>query len=100
MQEITVYGTTWCGDCKRAKKFFGEQRVPYDFVDVDADAEGLRDRRGGQPGQADHSDDLFADGSVLVEPSNAELAEKLGLQTQPERPLLRPDHRRRRARPA
>jgi glutaredoxin-related protein len=25
--KITVYGATWCPDCKRAKKFLGEQRV-------------------------------------------------------------------------
>jgi thioredoxin reductase (NADPH) len=37
---ITMYGTTWCSDCKRAKQFFGEQRVHYEFVDVDSDAEG------------------------------------------------------------
>jgi glutaredoxin len=30
-----MYGTGWCSDCKRAKQFFGEQRVQYDFVDVD-----------------------------------------------------------------
>ena len=39
---IQMYGTTWCGDCKRAKKFFGEHRVPYDFIDVDEDFDGLR----------------------------------------------------------
>jgi glutaredoxin len=39
---IRMYGATWCSDCKRAKKFFGEHRVAYDFVDVEADAEGLR----------------------------------------------------------
>src|SRR3954464_8494255 len=32
---ITLYGTLWCSDCKRSKRFFGEQRVPYTFVDVD-----------------------------------------------------------------
>ena len=32
---ITMYGTTWCQDCKRAKKFLGEHRIAYDFVDVD-----------------------------------------------------------------
>jgi glutaredoxin len=37
---ITMYGTGWCSDCKRAKQFFGEQRVHYSFVDVDADPEG------------------------------------------------------------
>ena len=42
---ITLYGTLWCSDCKRAKKFFGEQRVHYNFVDVDSDKDGLAGRR-------------------------------------------------------
>jgi len=25
---VVVYGTVWCPDCKRVKKFLGEQRVP------------------------------------------------------------------------
>lgn len=25
---IRMYGTAWCGDCKRAKRFLGENRVP------------------------------------------------------------------------
>jgi glutaredoxin-related protein len=40
---ITMYGTVWCGDCKRAKTFLGEQRIQYDYVDVE---------RGGVGGQA------------------------------------------------
>ncbi|MBI2759008.1 MAG: hypothetical protein HYX49_10050 [Chloroflexi bacterium] len=31
---ITVYGAAWCPDCKRAKTFFGEQRVEYANVDI------------------------------------------------------------------
>jgi Glutaredoxin len=31
---LTVYGATWCSDCKRAKKFLGEQRIHYDWVDA------------------------------------------------------------------
>ena len=27
---IKVYGAPWCPDCRRAKQFLGEQRVPYD----------------------------------------------------------------------
>lgn len=34
---ITLYGTGWCPDCKRSKQFFGEQRVPYRYVDIDND---------------------------------------------------------------
>jgi thioredoxin reductase (NADPH) len=35
-----VYGAPWCPDCKRAKKFLAEQRVAYEWVDVDEDAGG------------------------------------------------------------
>jgi glutaredoxin len=42
VNRITMYGTTWCQDCKRAKKFLGEHHVPYDFVDADQDENGLR----------------------------------------------------------
>lgn len=78
---ITLYGTLWCGDCKRAKTFFGEQRVHYTFVDVDSDAEGLTLVERINDGKHIIPTIVFADGSTLVEPSNAELAAKLGLQT-------------------
>lgn len=80
--DLTVYGAYWCEDCKRAKKFLGEQRVHYNWVDVEQNAEGLalveRVNNGKRiiPTIVFHQDD-----SVLVEPSNAELAAKLGLQT-------------------
>ena len=38
---ITLYGITWCLDCKRAKKFFGEQRVPYISIDTEQKPEAM-----------------------------------------------------------
>jgi thioredoxin reductase (NADPH) len=78
---IKLYGTSWCSDCKRAKQFFGEQRVHYDFVDVDGDAEGMAYVEEVNNGKQVIPVILFEDGSTLIEPSNAELAAKLGLQT-------------------
>src|SRR5436305_927950 len=78
---IKLYGTSWCSDCKRAKQFFGEQRVHYDFVDVDADAEAMAYVEKVNDGKQIIPVILFEDGSTLVEPSNADLAEKLGLRT-------------------
>lgn len=78
---IRVYGTHWCSDCKRAKRFFGEQRVHYDFVDVDGDADGMAYVEQANGGKQIIPVILFEDGSTLVEPSNAELAAKLGLRT-------------------
>lgn len=76
---IRVYGTTWCGDCKRAKKFFGEHRVPYEWVDIDRDTEGQRIVIEASNGKRIIPTIFFDDGSVLIEPSNVELARQLGL---------------------
>ncbi|HEX5691598.1 MAG TPA: FAD-dependent oxidoreductase [Roseiflexaceae bacterium] len=78
---LTVYGATWCSDCKRAKKFLGEQRVHYNWVDVEQDAEGLALVERANNGKRIIPTIVFDDESLLVEPSNAELAAKLGLQT-------------------
>src|SRR5712691_7236100 len=83
-QTITMYGTSWCQDCKRGKKFFGEHRVAYEFVDVDQDVEGLRLVEEVNSGKRIIPTIFFPDGSILVEPSNAELSAKVGLQTRPE----------------
>ena len=83
---IRMYGTTWCQDCKRAKQFFGEHRVPYAFVDVDQDGDGLRLVERVNDGKRVIPTIVFPDGTVLVEPSNVAMAEKLGLQTHPDCP--------------
>jgi thioredoxin reductase (NADPH) len=77
---LTVYGATWCSDCKRAKKFLGEQRVHYDWVDVEQDADGLALVERVNQGKRIIPTIVFDDESILVEPSNSELASKLGLQ--------------------
>jgi thioredoxin reductase (NADPH) len=79
--DIKLYGTSWCSDCKRAKQFFGEQRVHYDFVDVDADPDAMAYVEKVNEGKQIIPVIVFGDGSTLVEPSNADLAKKLGLQT-------------------
>jgi thioredoxin reductase (NADPH) len=76
-----MYGASWCSDCKRAKKFLGEQRVHYEWVDVEHDAEGLALVERINHGKRIIPTLVFGDGSMLVEPSNAQLAAKLGLQT-------------------
>ncbi|HLZ72474.1 MAG TPA: FAD-dependent oxidoreductase [Dehalococcoidia bacterium] len=83
--QITMYGTQWCSDCKRTKQFFGEQRVHYDFIDIDKDTAGLQVVERVNVGKHIIPTLIFGDGTTLVEPSNAELAAKLGLQTMAKR---------------
>lgn len=80
MGQITLYGAPWCPDCRRFKAFLMEQRIPFTWLDIDADADGLRRVEELQGGGHTIPTIVFPDGSHLLEPSNAELAEKLGLQ--------------------
>ncbi len=85
--KITVYGAPWCPDCRRSKKFLSEQLIRYNWVDIDENAEGRAFVEAKNNGKRIIPTILFEDGSLLVEPSNAALAKKLGLQTQPKLPV-------------
>ncbi|MCE2468339.1 MAG: hypothetical protein J4G06_10045, partial [Caldilineaceae bacterium] len=78
---LTVYGAFWCPDCRRAKSFLGDHQIPYAWVNIeeDAAAEQLVIRL--NEGKRIIPTIVFDDGTRLVEPSNAELAAKLGLRT-------------------
>ena len=80
--KVTVYGAYWCPDCRRAKKFLGEQFVPYRWVDIEQDKEGEQYVLQRNNGKRIIPTIVFEDDSFLVEPSNAELAKKLGLKTE------------------
>ena len=80
MADVKVYGAPWCPDCKRAKKFLAEHRVPYQWIDIDEDAEGLLLVEKLQDGGRTIPTVVFPDGGHLLEPSNEELARKLGLK--------------------
>jgi thioredoxin reductase (NADPH) len=82
---IIIYSTVWCPDCKRAKKFFGEQRIPYVNVDIEQDAEAMAFVEKINQGKRIIPTIVFPDGSILVEPSNAQLADKFSLQTKAKR---------------
>ena len=77
--KIKMYGAPWCPDCRRAKQFLGEQRVHYEWIDVDKDPRGLKYVQEVNDGKQIIPTIVFDDGSILVEPTNAELATKLGI---------------------
>ena len=80
--DIKFYGAHWCPDCRRSRTFLGEHRVPYQYFDVDQDTEAQAYVQQINDNRLIIPTILFSDGSLLVEPSDAELAEKLELQTQ------------------
>jgi thioredoxin reductase (NADPH) len=76
---IDVYGAAWCPDCRRAKKFLADQRIHYRWHDIDGreDLQLIVEERNG--GRRIIPTVVFADGSHLAEPSNEQLADKLGI---------------------
>ena len=82
---ITVYGAHWCPDCRRSKQFLGEHQIPYDWVDIEEDKTGEQLVMENNNGKRIIPTIVFEDGTFLVEPTNAELAEKLGLKTKASR---------------
>lgn len=83
--KITIYGAHWCPDCRRSKAFLGEYQIPYNWVDIEKDKAGEQYVVQKNNGKRIIPTIEFPDGSILVEPSNAELAAKLGLKTVAER---------------
>ena len=84
---IRVAGTLWSAKCHDVKDFLGRNRIPYQWLDIEIDpqARELVDRV---------SEDqyrlpvvFFPDGSIMIEPDNLALAEKVGLQTQATQPF-------------
>jgi thioredoxin reductase (NADPH) len=82
---ITIYGAYWCPDCRRSKNFLGEHQIPYNWVDIEEDPDGEAYVMKKNDGKRIIPVIEFDDGSILVEPSNAELAQKLDLKTSAER---------------
>lgn len=81
--KIIVYGANWCGDCRRAKQFFGEHRIEYDWVDITDNDEAIAYVENVNNGSRSIPVIVFTDGDVLVEPSNAQLAEKTLVELKP-----------------
>lgn len=78
---ITVYGAYWCPDCRRSKQFLGEHQIPYNWIDIEQDSDAEQFVIQSNGGKRIIPTIVFGDGSHLTEPSNADLAKKLGLKT-------------------
>jgi mycoredoxin len=78
-EKIKVYGTSWCGDSRRARLFLDSNHIEYEWVDIEKDPEGVKFVEETNHGYRSVPTILFTDGSTLTEPSTYELSKKLGL---------------------
>ena len=74
---ITVYGTSWCPDCRRAQRVLEQNGVLYDYVNIEHDDVAAAYVQEVNRGYQSVPTIVFPDGSILVEPSNSELQRKL-----------------------
>jgi len=78
-QTIKMYGTTWCGDTRRARQFLTENNIDYEWIDIDQDKTAAEYVMSVNKGCKSVPTILFPDGSLLVEPSSYQLKEKFKL---------------------
>jgi glutaredoxin len=74
-----MYSASWCPDCKRSKSFFDNRGVKYLEVDIGRDNEAFMfveklTRRVRIPTI------IFPDSTILIEPSDTDLGNKLKLE--------------------
>jgi thioredoxin reductase (NADPH) len=82
---IRVLGNRWSADSHRIKEFLARNQIPYEWLDVEADAEACSVYLGHDTPQLPFV--LLPDGERLVNPQSSELAGRIGLQTRAERPF-------------
>ena len=80
MSGIIMYGTTWCNDCTRAKRFLDSNDIEYSWINIDQETQYVDYVIEINDGLRIVPTIVFADGSVLSEPSDRDLALKLDLQ--------------------
>jgi thioredoxin reductase (NADPH) len=76
---IVVYGASWCPDCRRAKQFLSSHRIAYEWIDLEEHPEAVQEVESRNDGKRIIPTIIFSDGSFVVEPSNDELADRIGL---------------------
>ena len=84
---IRIAGTLWSRSSHDAKDFLARNRIPYQWLDIEADDEArkLVEEAVGDDRRLPVA--FFPDGTVLIEPDTQALAEKAGLQTQATQPF-------------
>jgi glutaredoxin-like protein len=77
--QIIMYGTMWCGDCHRSRRLLDRHAIAYTWIDVDRDPDAKAYVVSVNHGRQVVPTILFPDGSILIEPSDRELADKVGV---------------------
>ncbi len=88
-QGIRVIGDRWSPCSHNVKDFLARNQIPYQWMDVEVEPEAskLIDYVSHEGKKPKLPLVLFANGDKLEQPTNLQVAEKIGLQTQAEKPF-------------
>ncbi len=84
---IRVLGTLWSSASHDIKDFLARNAVPYQFLDVEHDAEAAKALAAVNSDSSRLPVLMFPDGSTQIQPTQTALAEKIGLGVRPARPF-------------
>lgn len=75
--KIIFYGANWCPDCRRSKRLLDKHNVTYEYINLEENPTASDQVMKINNGLQSIPTIVFPDGSVLVEPSDEELENKL-----------------------
>ena len=84
---IRLIGNRWSPHSHEAKDFLGRNQVPYQWMDIELSEEARQLVAYAKCDQLHLPLILFEDDSNLMQPTNMQIAEKIGLKTQAEKPF-------------
>ena len=76
-EQIILYGTATCGDCRLARLILAKNEIEYSDIDIDENPEFVDLVRQINGGNRSVPTIIFPDGSTMTEPSRHELQAKL-----------------------
>lgn len=76
-KSIVLYGAEWCRDCRRAKAYLDQHHIPYVYINVEDSEEAAAKVTSLNNGYQKIPVLVLPDDTILIEPSDEELREKI-----------------------
>src|SRR6188508_338387 len=86
-QGIRVLGHRWSPQTHQIKEFLARNQVPYQWLDIEKDAETRSLLQSAHATEEQLPVVVFPDGSSLIQPTTAQVAEKVGFRMKAEQPF-------------
>lgn len=77
--KITMYSTSWCGDCRRSKRLLDSHGVPYEEINIEQTPAAVQEVMRLNNGRRSVPTIVIEGGPTLTEPSDRELAKAVGI---------------------